>query len=368
MQDMPAMTMISLAGPGGVDGWTGGHGSNVRVLIPANGPAFQLHLLNQISANNFDSCRKTQPFLPSQYKSAQPDQTDHLEPRSNNLLPHPQQTRSVARSGQQNKLAMSHLGSHLEQIHYSCQGIDLLPSPVLASFPPPKIFTNALLSRHDITSLIRDTESHERALFSVPAPPPPVPASTASKRAPEAADAKTQQPAAKRRQTVFNVTTTGDVVTTTGPRHNTQPQPARKHTAVAAVLGGSMHQRLQRSDAAVDVEVLLRGAETLCGVYELPGARERIASLRAKWRNGRETVAYYEARVAEQAVALAGLSRNWIDEEDEGPAGEEGEGDVWTVEDLKREEEQARELETKKKELQARLRAMEKDLGGLRSM
>ncbi|KAM3497244.1 hypothetical protein MY11210_009710 [Beauveria gryllotalpidicola] len=258
---------------------------------------------------------------------------------------------------------MSRLSPHLEQISYSCQGIDSLP------FPPPKIFTNALLSAPDITSLIRDTEPHERALFSVPPPPPP-PAHT--KRAASVSASDDAKPAAKRRQTVFNVTTTGDVTTGGGgggssTRAAAQP---RKHTAVAAVLGGAMHERLRedrRGGAVVDVEVLLRGAETLCGVYELPGARERIASLRAKYRNGRETVEYYEGKVAEQGAELASQSRNWMAEGEEEEEEDEEEGDVWTEEDLKREEEEAREMETKKRVLQTRLRNMEKDLGGLKN-
>ncbi|KAM3499280.1 hypothetical protein MY10362_007452 [Beauveria mimosiformis] len=247
----------------------------------------------------------------------------------------------------------------------------------MLSFPPPKIFTNALLSAPDITSLIRDTEPHERALFSVPPPPPP-PAHT--KRAASASASDDAKPAAKRRQTVFNVTATGDVTTGGGGGSSSTRAAAqpRKHTAVAAVLGGAMHERLRedrRGGAAVDVEVLLRGAETLCGVYELPGARERIASLRAKYRNGKETVGYYEGKVAEQGAELASQSRDWMaedeeeeeEEEEEEGDGEEG-GDVWTEEDLKREEEEAREMETKKRMLQARLRNMEKDLGGLKNM
>ena len=60
-----------------------------------------------------------------------------------------------------------------------------------ARFPPPKIFTNALLQPHDITALIRDTEAHERALFSVPPPPP----------APKAQDPSSSS---NRRNTIFN--------------------------------------------------------------------------------------------------------------------------------------------------------------------
>ncbi|EEU42520.1 uncharacterized protein NECHADRAFT_80135 [Fusarium vanettenii 77-13-4] len=249
---------------------------------------------------------------------------------------------------------MSLISAHLEQIGYSCQGIDSLP------FPRPKIFTNALLSNHDITSLIRDTEAHERALFSVPPPPPP---STALK--PTEPETKKST---GRRQTVFNVAS-GEV--TTGPPQRAGAGHPRRQTAVAAVLGGQMHEELRRGEmdrkGDVDVNVLLRGAEKLCGVYELPGARERIAALKSKQAHGKNTMAYYEARVAEQAEKLATLDdRDWLGDDDEEEE-EEG-GEVWTEEDLRREEEEARQMEVKKRELQARLRQMEKDLGGLMRM
>lgn len=155
---------------------------------------------------------------------------------------------------------------------------------------------------------------------------------------------------------------------TTGPPTRGAAHP-RRHTAVAAVLGGDMHDQLRRGESDrkgdVDVPVLLHGAEKLCGVYELPGARERIVALRSKFAHGKNTMAYYEAKVAEQTEQLATLNRDWMEDEEE----EEVEGEQeWTEEDLRREEEEARELEGKKRELQARLRAMEKDLGGLMRM
>ena len=111
-----------------------------------------------------------------------------------------------------------------------------------------------MLHQHDITTLIRDTESHERALFSVP-PPPKAPA--------------TQEPSSlastNRRATVFNA-----------PRRN---------TAVAAILGNDLVERIReaggggagsglgyrsygggRDRGEIDVETLLEGAEKLCGV------------------------------------------------------------------------------------------------------
>ncbi|KAG6016865.1 hypothetical protein E4U43_002877 [Claviceps pusilla] len=254
---------------------------------------------------------------------------------------------------------MSILSGHLEQIACSCQGIDALP------FPPPKVFTNALLSNHDITSLIRDTEAHERALFSVPPPPPPA---TQSRRSSEPESKSTS-----RRQTVFNVAS-GEV--TTGPATRGVANP-RRHTAVAAVLGGEMHSQLRKGETDrrgdVDVEILLRGAEKLCGVYELPGAKDRISSLRNQYRNGKNTLAYYEAKVAEQNEQLASMNKSWMeddndDDDDDEVMGLGDESQLWTEDDLRREEAEAKELEVKKRELQTRLRQMEQDLGGLMNM
>ncbi|KAI2616865.1 DASH complex, subunit Spc34 [Hypoxylon sp. NC1633] len=254
---------------------------------------------------------------------------------------------------------MSLLSAHFEQIAISCQGIDSLP------FPPPKIFTNALLANDDITSLIRDTEAHERALFSVPPPPPP---STSQNP-----DPATQS---SRRQTVFNVAS-GEV-TTSGSNTGRNAGGTRRHTAVAAVLGGDLHEQIRRSERRngkddVDVEILLRGAEKLCGVYPLPGALDRIAAQRSKYAHSRNTMAYYEAKVAEQAEALGRMNKDhWMDEdeeeENEDANTEQGREEVLTEEDLRREEEEVRELDKKKRELQERLKAMEKDLGGLLNM
>lgn len=233
------------------------------------------------------------------------------------------------------------------------------------SFPPPKIFTNALLSNHDITSLIRDTETHERALFSVP-PPQPAP---------------TQQPTpseptkASRRQTVFNVSA-GEV--TTGPPTSRAAGQPRRNTAVAAVLGSDMHSAITRRQPTnraegtgdVDIEVLLHGAEKLCNVYPLPGALERIQGIRQRWGAQANTLAYYEAKVAEQAERLGRLGKKdeFADDEEEVEEEVVVLDSMMTEEDLRIEEEEVRELDKKKKELQDRLKAMDKDLGGLLNM
>ncbi len=254
----------------------------------------------------------------------------------------------------------------------------------LTRFPPPKIFTNALLANHDITSLIRDTEAHERALFSVPPPPPP----STSVPTPHGAEPQKQS---SRRQTVFNVAS-GEVTTAAGGSGRNTSAP-RRHTAVAAVLGGDLHEQIRRSERRgaggvggkddIDVEVLLRSAEKLCGVYPLPGALERIPAQRSRYAHSRSTLAYYEAKVSEQAETLGRMNKDhWMekgdDEDDEGDGdgdvgggaghGGSGGGYIVTEEELRREEEEVRELEKKKRELQERLCAMEKDLGGLMNM
>jgi len=272
---------------------------------------------------------------------------------------------------------MSLLSAHFEQIAISCQGIDSLPYDIFPAqtrgelfrpnqhenrFPPPKIFTNALLSTHDITSLIRDTEAHERALFSVPPPPPTVTA--------KPADTAKQS---SRRQTVFNVAS-GEITTSAGSTGRGGAAP-RRNAAVAAVLGGDLHEKIRKSERRgnkddVDVEILLKGAEKLCGVYPLPGALERIAAQRAKYAHSRSTLAYYQAKVDEQAEALRQMNKDhWMDEdEDEELAGDDDDNEIDTADEYNRIAEEVRELDKRKKELQERLQSMEEDLGGLLRM
>jgi len=109
-----------------------------------------------------------------------------------------------------------------------------------------------MLNTNDITALIRDTESYERALFSI-----------VSKD-----EYKTSN--SDRRTTVFNVE--GD------HRRMTQMPAPRKNTAVASILGGALAERIRREqvddrarDGTVqkdhlDVNLLLKGARKLCDV------------------------------------------------------------------------------------------------------
>jgi len=253
---------------------------------------------------------------------------------------------------------MSLLSTHLEQITLCADSIGSLP------FPPPQIFTNALLAPHDITALIRDTEPHERALFSVPPPQPLIHSTSQSSNA----DNKSS-----RRQTVFNVTSGGEVTTSvSGAR-----AAPRRNTAVASVLGADLNDEIRRTETLqkgeIDVEVLLRGAEKLLDVYTMDGARERIGALRNRFARLQTSLKHYEARVAKQARELERGSRaaGWEEEEEDEEEEEGGDGDgddtmmEVTDDDLLREEEEIRELERKKKELEERVSGMERDLGGL---
>lgn len=142
------------------------------------------------------------------------------------------------------------LSSHLESISNSASSISSL------SFPGPSRFTNALLYTRDITSLIRDTEQHERALFHLA--PPSLPAN------PTLSDSLSLPP---------HVFASAPGVSTQANRRATvygTRQP--KNKAVAAVLGGDLYRKTRREEGTarekgdVDVEVLLAGAEKLAAV------------------------------------------------------------------------------------------------------
>ncbi|KAH7064800.1 DASH complex subunit Spc34 [Macrophomina phaseolina] len=245
---------------------------------------------------------------------------------------------------------MTLLDAHLEQISLCSASIAELP------FPRPKIFTNALLHQHEITTLIRDTESHERALFSVPAPPKtPVPQEPSSLTS------------SNRRATVFNA-----------PRRN---------TAVAAILGSELVDRIRegggggagsglgyrsygggRDRNEVDVETLLEGAEKLCGVYHIPGVNQKIAQLRQRHARLASSIEHYELQVAEQQAQLASMNKprdHYDDHPAEEPEPEPEVEEPLTLEDLRREEEEVRELELKKRGLEDRVRSMGRDISGV---
>ncbi|KAM5442444.1 hypothetical protein MferCBS31731_002322 [Microsporum ferrugineum] len=244
---------------------------------------------------------------------------------------------------------MSLLQNHLEQISLSAAAIADL------SFPPPKPFVNALLGQHDITTLIRDTEAHERALFSVDN-------TTKSHRR------------ATRRGTMFVAETERESMISRiyAVRDRTN------NSAVARVLGGDMMDAIKRSTAAtsdrtakggLDVEVLLRGAEMLCNV-PVAGAKEKIASIRSRHREITDSLDPLEKRVADQAAELERMNISQYNDSDYhyGPESADmtkSEAVEVTDEDIERELEAIRELEAKKRRLESRVTGMERDLGGL---
>ncbi|MCJ1338952.1 hypothetical protein MMC09_004241 [Bachmanniomyces sp. S44760] len=248
---------------------------------------------------------------------------------------------------------MTMLDSHLEQISLCSAAISEL------EFPQPKIFANALLHPHDITALIRDTEAHERALFSV-APT-------------EKSNLKTSRSLDARKSNRF-----------TGPGDDTESAMnglynGIKSNAISTLLGGDFMKQLQQETGGngggrggeVDVDGLLRGAERLCEIYPVAGAPDKIASLRSRYEQLSSSIAYYDAQVSKQAKQLERINRpkSYGAAEDEEPGEEESQQayvpQEVTAEDLQREEEEIRELEKKKRDLEERVSGMERDLGGL---
>ncbi|KAG2421526.1 hypothetical protein HFD88_005501 [Aspergillus terreus] len=243
---------------------------------------------------------------------------------------------------------MSLLESHLEQIQLSSNAIADL------SFPPPRIFTNALLGSHDITALIRDTESHERALFQTD---PSV---------------KSSQRRATRRGTIFPAEAEGESMASRiySARNN------RNQSAVARVLGSDMMEEIKRSAGTstrgsrseVNVDVLLRGAEILCNVYPVAGAQEKIANLRYRHQMISESLLELEERVAKNTAELERMSHSYgdddYDELDMTNSVPSELGEV-TDADIERELEEIRALEMKKRTLENRVSGMDRDLGEL---
>lgn len=249
-------------------------------------------------------------------------------------------------------MAPSLLSSHLEQISLCAASIAEL------DFPGPKQFTNALLGRHDITALIRDTEIHERALFSI-APP------TMSSKGD------------------MNLFSQPQVATGIS-RQSLAPHAARgpkRNAAVAAVLGRDLYRKVRAADntanriqygdaprgkGELDVDVLLEGATRLCQVYPVPGAAEEIRRLKARYEQLRANIAHYEEVVARNSLQLDGMGSRGQDlgEMEEGAEEEV----VLTRQDLEREEREIGDLERKKRGLESRVSEMEKDLGGLNAL
>ncbi|KAJ5624619.1 hypothetical protein N7510_000928 [Penicillium lagena] len=227
------------------------------------------------------------------------------------------------------------LDSHLEQIALSSNAIADLP------FPPPRIFTNALLGSHDITALIRDTEAHEHIPKTCHTP---------------GHDLLPELESESMASRIYST------------RNN------RNHSAVARVLGSDMMEEIKRSAGTstrgprgeVNIEVLLQGAEMLCNVYPVDEAPEKIASLRYRHGMITESIARLEDRVATNTAELARMSHGYGDDDDDYdvPVSQPEAPDV-TDEEIQQELAEIQELELKKRALEERVTGMERDLGGL---
>ena len=115
-----------------------------------------------------------------------------------------------------------------------------------------------MLHSHDITALIRDTEAHERVLFTLAEP-----------------DRGSYTSAANvaRRSTVHGLNGAGDNY----GNGNGLLRGQRPRSAVATLLGRDFGEQMRKEGAKdgkergqVDVELLLKGAEKLCSVLFVP--------------------------------------------------------------------------------------------------
>ena len=105
----------------------------------------------------------------------------------------------------------------------------------------------------------------------------------------------------------------------------------------------------------------------------IPGAREKIVSLRSRHGQLTSSIARFESRVSKQTGQLAKMNKgkyaradnqdSELDDFDE-PQDEYGQTQT-TAEDLLKEGEEIQELEQKKRTLEERVSSMERDLGGL---
>ena len=157
------------------------------------------------------------------------------------------------------------LANHLEQISLSATAIRDLPFVIihefqtnltLTRFPEPKIFTNALLKSHDITSLIRDTEPHERALFTF---------------TPSRQNTFDPRSSSTHENAPYEY---GHSMDGRHPGTGTALYPdSLRSTAVRTLLGGEVLEQIRKSNTKetlertdVDVKLLLEGADILCRV------------------------------------------------------------------------------------------------------
>jgi DASH complex subunit Spc34 len=205
--------------------------------------------------------------------------------------------------------------------------------------------------------LIRDTEPHERALFSLD---------------PNASKTVSRNGAA-------NATGVFAAERSVHGRKSIYPTaPSLKQSAVARVLGTDMLNEIRqssgsaaRSKGGVNVEILLRGAERLCEAYAVDGANDKIAAIRKRYQQISSSIVDCQERVSVQQSKLdryhsgSGCSVNANAEIHPDGNHEQDSVPVYTEQDFEMEEAELHELEARKKALEVRVAGMEKDLGGL---
>ncbi|EXJ90020.1 hypothetical protein A1O3_03088 [Capronia epimyces CBS 606.96] len=242
---------------------------------------------------------------------------------------------------------MALLASHLEQISLSARSIAEL------EFPPPKIFTNALLKDHEITTLIRDTEPHERALFSLD------PSALSRTRQQNDLRSTSAEPVPHGRKSLY------------------PSVPPVKQSVITRLLGTEMLQEIRKSSSntvrsreGVNIEVLLQGAERLCQIYAVAGAHDKARTLRNRHREVSASISVLEEKVSEQELLLERRNKGHDPDEEWNSKGFEPQlviDDVmgFTEQDFQSEEDEIRQLEARKKALEDLVAGIEKDLGGL---
>ena len=98
----------------------------------------------------------------------------------------------------------------------------------------------------------------------------------------------------------------------------------------------------------------------------IPGAQDRIAAMRQRHSRLEASLEYYDARIAEQTEQLGRLNRSrGYDDAPPEEVGAETVAPVMTEEDLRREEDEVRQLERKKKGLEDRVNSMGRDISGV---
>lgn len=144
-------------------------------------------------------------------------------------------------------------------------------------------------------------------------------------------------------------------------RRTTHSTMQGSSSTVARVLGSEMLKQIQSSTQEgsrgrrVDIEVLLQGAEKLCSVYDVSGTTERVDAIRTRYRPLTNSIAQLEEKLVRQQLSVPHSSADARDSDK-----------PLNADDLKVDEDTLQRLEAKRRTLEARLAALDKDLGGLR--